>query len=308
MTTIALLIHPGRHQARKIADDTMSWLSQRGIKGRRLALGAADRMVEGEVERPTDEVDLSGVDLAVSLGGDGTFLRLVPLACRFGVPLLGVNFGRLGYLLDTPPDRVSDAIDRFLRGETEVQDRALLDVTVTGELTSFGSPVTERERIAERKGSVAPRCQWKVLNEVVLEKTVPGHTVHLLVSLDGTPMSMYRADGVLVATPTGSTAYNLSAGGPVLSPLLRAAVVTPIAPHRSMGSSMVLASNYEIKLEVAEGRPAVLVLDGLPVGLLEPDSAVTCKLAPEPARLVRYHTRPLAVRIREVLAPGQPAT
>ncbi len=303
MTTVALLVNPDRSEARRIARETMSWLAARGVASRMLSLAAGDRVAEDGAERTLEDVDFSDVDLAVSLGGDGTFLRLVAVASDPGVPLLGVNFGRLGYLLDTPADRVSEALDRFFRGQAEVQERALLDVTANGEILSLDTSVTEGHD-GSPGDDLPGRRQWRVLNEAVVEKAVPGHMVHLVTSVDGERLAAYRADGVLVATPTGSTAYNLSAGGPVLSPLQRAAIVTPVAAHLSSGSSVVLDADYAVTLQVTDGRPAVLVLDGLAVARLEPMASVTCKIAAQTARLVRFERRPLAQELAAVLAPA----
>ncbi len=302
MTTVALLVNPDRAQARRIAGETMSWLASKGVASRMLTLAAGDRVAEGGTERTLEDVDFSAVDIAVSLGGDGTFLRLVAVASGLGVPLLGVNFGRLGYLLDTPADRVPEALDRFFGGHAEVQERALLDVIADGEILPLESPATGSG--SGLPGEAAPvRRQWRVLNEAVVEKAVPGHMVHLVTSVDGERLAAYRADGVLVATPTGSTAYNLSAGGPVLSPLQRAAIVTPVAAHLSSGSSVVLDADYAVTLQVTDGRPAVLVLDGLAVARLEPSASVTCKIATQTARLVRFGRQPLAQELGAVLAP-----
>lgn len=303
MTTVAFLVHYGREPAQQMAHDALAWLQSRGDQGRVLLLTSADRVQDQGTDRPLEEVDLSKVDLAVSLGGDGTFLRLVSVACPQGVPLLGVNFGRLGYLLDTPRDRLLEAISHFVNGSAEIEARALLDLTVAGRIEPPGAgSLGERGERALPTTAVARRS-FSVLNEVVLEKTVPGHTVALSTAVDGAHLATYRADGVLVATPTGSTAYNLSAGGPVLAPNLPAMVLTPVAPHLSSGSSVVLGAERSVTVRVGEGRPAVLVVDGLPVGYLAPEASVTCRLATEPARLVRFTKRPLATEIGTVLAP-----
>ncbi len=157
-------------------------------------------------------VSIDGADLLVSLGGDGTLLRAVVAALDTGVPVLGVNIGRLGYLTQVEPKDLESALAAFLGGTHQVEERMTLEVVVSG---SDGQPVTRRA----------------ALNEATVEKTVPGHTVRVATLIDGRPFVTYAADGLLVSTPTGSTAYNLSARGPVLSPRLRAIVVTPVSPH-----------------------------------------------------------------------------
>ena len=162
--------------------------------------------------------DLAGADLAVSLGGDGTFLRLVPLAYAAGIPVLGVNFGRLGYLLEVEPGRFQEALGRALAGDVALEERTVLAVTVKGDLAP--APGDDRSLPGDGAGDGWDGRWWVALNEMVTEKTVPGHMVHLSTAIDGEPFLTYKADGVLVATPTGSTAYNLSAGGPVVAPRL----------------------------------------------------------------------------------------
>jgi NAD+ kinase len=125
------------------------------------------------------------------------------------------------------------------------------------------------------------------LNEVVIEKIDFGHTVRLATCVDGEEALTYSADGLIIATPTGSTAYNLSAGGPILAPTLRAMVVTPVAPHFSLDRSLVLTDEQEVSVEVAPGRSGVLVIDGLEVGRLQPGATVTCTVAARPVRVVR---------------------
>jgi NAD+ kinase len=124
------------------------------------------------------------------------------------------------------------------------------------------------------------------LNEATVEKTVPGHTVRIATFIDERPFVTYAADGLLVCTPTGSTAYNLSARGPVLSPRLRAIVVTPVSPHMLFDRPLVLDPAERLRLDVEEPRSAVLVVDGITVSTLEPGDSVECREGDQPARLV----------------------
>jgi len=128
------------------------------------------------------------------------------------------------------------------------------------------------------------------LNEATVEKTVPGHTVRIATSIDDRPFVTYAADGLLISTPTGSTAYNLSARGPVLSPRLRAIVLTPVAPHMLFDRPLVLDPNERLRLDVKEPRSAVLVVDGVTVSTLEPGAWVECREGEQPARLVTFRS------------------
>jgi NAD+ kinase len=254
MALIAFYAHPHRPEAAALAERATAWLEDRG----HTAVSAL---------QADGTASVVGADLLVSLGGDGTLLRSVETARDSQVPVLGVNIGRLGYLTQVEPSGLEEALSAFLAGTHQVEERMTLSVTVTDQR---GEPMVHRT----------------ALNEATVEKTVPGHTVRIGASIDGRPFVTYAADGLLISTPTGSTAYNLSARGPVLSPRLRAIVVTPVSPHMLFDRPLVLEPTERLRLEVLEPRSAVLVVDGLTVGTLEPGAVVECREGDEPARLV----------------------
>ncbi len=302
MATVAILVNPTRAAAGRLASETVEWLERRGDVARLFRLAPADR-AEGHV--PAGDLsgaDLSGADLAVSLGGDGTFLRLVPLAYRAGVPVLGVNFGRLGYLLEVEPSALFETMERALSGTAPVEDRLVLAATVSGGLT----PAAGDDRSLEGDGVVCAAGErwWVALNEMVVEKTVPGHMVALATAVDGEEFLSYKADGVVVASPTGSTAYNLSAGGPVLAPDLPAMVMTPVAPHLAIDRSLVLRADQEASVRVLPPRPAVLVVDGRESGRLAPGAEVVCRVAPGWLQVVSPRTHGFAAPLRRALTRG----
>lgn len=259
MAVIAFYAHPFRPEAAELAERASTWLAERGHEPV-VALG------------PDGPAPVEGADLVVSLGGDGTLLRSVDAALAGGIPVLGVNIGRLGYLTQIEPAGLEDALAGFLAGSHQVEERMTLSVTVLGP-----------------DGSV--RARRTALNEATVEKTVPGHTVRIAASIDERPFVTFAADGLLVCTPTGSTAYNLSARGPVLSPRLRAIVVTPVSPHMLFDRPLVLDPTEQLRLEVREPRPAVLVVDGMTVGEIEPGVTVECREGDQPARLVTFGWR-----------------
>ena len=273
MATVTFLVHPDRPDALALATDTAAWLTERGDVARILRFSGPDRVSEAGREQALPDVDLSGSTVAVSMGGDGTFLRVVRLAASHDVPVLGVNFGRLGYLPDLVPGQVRGALTKVFEGRAIIEDRCALEVVIADRSTGDG------------------HSSLLALNEVVLEKTDFGHTVRLATWLDGEEALTYSADGLIIATPTGSTAYNLSAGGPILSPTLRAMVVTPVAPHFSLDRSLVLTDRQTVQVEVAPDRPGALVIDGQDVGRLPPGSTVTCSVAVRPVRVVRNDPR-----------------
>jgi NAD+ kinase len=279
MSTVAILVHPTRADAATLATDTAGWLAERGHRARLLFLQESGRAIEDGAESNLADVRFDDVDLAASFGGDGTFLRLAPVAAAADVPVIGVNFGRLGYLLAIQPDQVRDVLDRALAGQVVVQDRSALAVTIEGD-----------------------GGQWFALNEVVLEKTVFGHTVRLATAIDGEDFLTYSADGLILATPTGSTAYNLSAGGPVLAPGLRAMVMTPVAPHLTLDRSLVLHPDQVLTVRVMDGPPAVLVVDGNEGARLVTGDTVTCRVAPRPLRMVSPGDRGFAQVLAGTLA------
>lgn len=254
MARVAFVVHPEREQAAALARDSARWLEEHG----HLALpGPATTGV-------------AGCDLVVSLGGDGTMLRAVELAHPEGVPVLGVNLGRLGYLTAVEPGSLIPALASFLAGERKVEERMTLEVAL------------------ESRGATGPaRPPLVALNEAVVEKAAPGHTVELGVSVAGRPFLTYAADGVIVATPTGSTAYSLSSRGPIVSPRLRAVVVTPVSPHMLFDRALVLEPGEPVRIDVLGERPATLVVDGSSGTFpLAPGDAVVCSASPRPALLV----------------------
>jgi len=311
MATVAFLVNPARIEARRLLADTVPWLAAQGHQVHLLQLSESDD-ASGDVPAGDSSgadlsgadlsgTDLSGADLAVSLGGDGTFLRLVPLAYAARIPVLGVNFGRLGYLLEVEPDHFQEALGRALVGDVEVEERTMLAVSVRGALTATAGD----DRSIAKDGGTGPSDGrwWVALNEAVVEKTVPGHMVNLSMDIDGAACMTYQADGVLVATPTGSTAYSLSAGGPVMSPRLQAMIVTPIAPHLSIDRSLVLHPDQVVTVRVLGDRPAVLVVDGREVGRLHNAAEVTCRVAPDSLHVISLGERGFAGILRSTLAP-----
>jgi NAD+ kinase len=282
MATVTFLVHPDRPDALALATDTAEWLAEQGHAARILRFSGPDRVSEEGSETDLGAVDLAGTTVAVSMGGDGTFLRVVRLASAEDVPVIGVNFGRLGYLPDLQPDQVRDAITQVLEGTAAIEARCALEVAISDR--SLGDGLFTR----------------LALNEVVIEKIDFGHTVRLTTTVDGEEALTYSADGLILATPTGSTAYNLSAGGPILAPTLRAMVVTPVAPHFSLDRSLVLTDQQEVRVEVKPDRTGALVIDGQDVGRLNPGATVTCRVAARPVRVVRNepHTFGTILRFR----------
>lgn len=268
MVAAGLVVHEERDAAMQVAADIAQWLHGRGHEVR-LPTGDARRM--DLVEQGVAEAAFGpGLDVAVSFGGDGTMLRTIDMVADHGVPVIGVNVGQLGYLTEVDPDGARMAVKRFLSGAYEIEERMMLSVQIDG-AAAADAP---QEIIA--------------LNEAVIEKTPSGHTVRLAVSVDGDYFTTYACDGLIVATPTGSTAYSFSARGPIVSPRHRCLVVTPVSPHMLFDRSMVLDPSASLRIEVTGHRPATISVDGRNLVTLEPGHAMRCTASTRTARLVSF--------------------
>jgi NAD+ kinase len=269
MATVGFVLHHERTQAADLAREAAAWLQDEGHVVR---LPREDATIAGLTSLGCEDAALgAGLDVAVSLGGDGTMLRTVDLVAGDGVPIIGVNVGQMGYLTDIEPAGTRAALERFLAGERHVEERMLLQVTV------------------ERAGH--PTEEHLVFNEAVLEKTPMGHTVRLAVDVDGQFFTTYAADGLIVATPTGSTAYSFSARGPIVAPTHRALVLTPVSPHMLFDRSLVLDPAARLRLVVQGHRAATLSVDGRNLGELDEGDHITCTAAERSARLVTFGPR-----------------
>ncbi|HEY4378120.1 MAG TPA: NAD(+)/NADH kinase [Acidimicrobiales bacterium] len=279
MARVGLFVHRGRRQALELAREARAWLIEHGHEVR---LTPADAEVLGCPEHATPEdLLVADIDLAMAVGGDGTMLRAVRRAAQHGVAVLGINVGRLGYLTEVDPSQWRDALERFFAGDHGIDERMLLAVRV--EPASPAGPVGDGLPDAMRP--------TYVLNEAVLEKVSMGHTVRLGVTLDGAFFTTYVADGLIVATPTGSTAYAFSARGPIVAPQHHAVQLTPVSPHMLFDRTLVLDPTTEVRIEVEGERPAALSLDGHNVGDLQVGDVLACTAAEHPARLVTFGAR-----------------
>lgn len=255
MATIGFVVHSQREAARLLAKETAEWLSEHGHRS---------EVLEGRT--------VDGLDLAVSLGGDGTMLRAVDLVCGQDVPVLGVNVGHLGYLTVVEPTGLLSAMARFLAGDYQVEARMTLDVRVEG---AAGSPVLARS----------------ALNDVVLQRTSVGHTMHTEVAVNGVAFLTFASDSLILATPTGSTAYNLSARGPIVSPRARVQVLTPVAPHMLFDRSLVLDADEAVTISPTGDQPVDVVVDGWRAATVSPAQKVCCTAGAHDALLVTFGER-----------------
>jgi NAD+ kinase len=206
-------------------------------------------------------------DLLVAVGGDGTMLRVSHLCAPCNVPILGINMGRLGFLMQFGREEWHSALEQLLKGEYWIENRMMIRA--------------EHGRMGESLGN------WHALNEVVVCRTAAVRPVRVSASVDGMQLSNYVADGLIAATPTGSTAYALAAGGPILPPELRNILLVPIAPHLSVDRAVVLSEGTSVSITLV-GGDAVLSVDGqIPVGLAEGD-VVDVRAGEYAAQFVRF--------------------
>lgn len=273
ISSVAILVHGDKPMASEAARSAADRLGERGIT----------TGVLGFSELSDDNLDANlstlSPDLFVSLGGDGTFLKAARRAHALDVPILGVNYGRVGYLLEVLPEQFAETLEAAIDDRASIEQRFGLEVGVASQ-------------------------SYFAVNEVSVEKTVPGHVVRLAMSVDDEPFMTFSADGVLVSSPMGSTAYNLSAGGPVLAPGLEGYVVTPVAPHFAINRSVVLRKDQHVALEVVGDRDAVCVVDGVTIDTVTVGQVVHVGVADRPLRVVTMASHQFGARFRESLRQG----
>ncbi len=270
MATIGLIIHLGRESASQQARELASWLE---AEGHTVRVPVEDAVVTG-----LDSVSVGrqafadGLDLVVTLGGDGSIKRAVELIRDAGTPILGVDHGQLGYLTEVKPSEASDAVTRVLTGNHGIEERMLLGVTLR--FAGGGDPQTHL-----------------ALNEAVVERASEANTIRLAVDIDGEFFTNYAVDGMIVATPTGSTAYAFSARGPIMDPTHRALLLTPASPHRLFDRSMVLGPDTEVGLTVDGHRPATVSVDGRRIAEVDDGDSIECTASASSARLITLGAR-----------------
>jgi NAD+ kinase len=312
-TRIGLVIHHGRPAAVAAADRVRTWAAARGLAVTELDAwqdAAQDGRPASTRRNSAEEVAAGGhPDLIVTVGGDGTFLRGARIAAQDGVPVLGVNVGRVGFLTEVEPDDVESALGAFVAGRAQLDERQMLTMRASRPLNI---PAGLQSVLCYGRGPLLPPPPRRntdcvdgvdldvtAVNDIVFEKLSRDRQASLGVYVDGTLFASYSADALIVASPTGSTAYNFAAGGPIISPRVRALIFTPVAAHMVFNRSLVVAADEEITVRVLErsGQVAVSV-DGQVRGVLDPGDWVSVLPAARPARLVRLGPSDFYARLR----------
>lgn len=274
ITSIGIFHHPRKPQSLELAEQMSEMLLREGCVPWVTSSWAEDAIA----------AQASGLDLIITLGGDGSILRAARLGSRYEVPILGVKMGRVSFLGEVSPDDYRQALTRVLAGDYWVEEHMMLRAGVFRQET--------------------PICQeHEALNEVVVSRGRLARLVRTAASVDGSLLTTYNADGVIVATPTGSTGYALAVGGPVLPPELRNILLIPIAPHLSLDRAVILPQGAAVELQVFADHQTILTVDGQFLVELQNEDVVKIAASPHQAHFVRlqdraYFYRTLLERLR----------
>jgi len=284
MKRVGIVAKTDRVEAKSVVPSLTTWLVERNIEV------VLDRNTAALVPHPAASAERSDlprqVDLVIVLGGDGTLLSMARLIGGLGVPILGVNLGGLGFLTATTLEELFPGLEALLSGEVLVEERLLLTARVR----------RQGERISE---SLA-------LNDVVITKGAMNRIIDLEVSVDGQYATSYRADGLIISTPTGSTAYSLSAGGPIVYSTMDALVLTPICSHTLTNRPIVLPADFRIDVTLlSEPQDVVLTMDGQVGVPLKARDVVEVQRFPSRIKLIRFPQKHFFSVLRTKLKWGE---
>jgi len=285
--SVLVVAHTGRPEAVRSAQLVIQRLSEAGIDVRVLEDEAADIGCSGVQSMPSTPAAAEDAEVVMVLGGDGTLLRAADLARPAGTPLLGVNLGHVGFLAEAEREDLAATVDRVVSHRYDVEERMTIDVLV------------------RRNGAVSGTT-W-ALNEATVEKAERERMLEVVAEIDGRPLSQWGCDGVVCATPTGSTAYAFSAGGPIVWPEVEAMLVVPISAHALFARPLVVSPRSVVAIELVPSTPrAVLWCDGRRTLDLPPGARVEVRRSADPLKLARLHLTPFTDRL--VTKFGLPVT
>jgi NAD+ kinase len=283
MKRIGIVVKRGRPEALALARRLVGWLRRRGREVLLDADAAAVLHIDGGVGK---QEMMSRADLVVVLGGDGTLLAVARHSGARRVPVLGVNLGGLGFLTDVRPDETFRALEPVLKGDYEVERRSMLAASVV------------------RDGKVIRRFQ--ALNDLVINKGALARILDLETSVDGVPLCTYKADGLILATPTGSTAYSLSAGGAIVEPSVGVVLVSPICPHTLTQRPIVLPDRARVRVAVrSPDEDIVFTVDGQEGMKLASEDVIEVRRARNQVLLVRSRSHSFFELLRTKLRWGE---
>ena len=264
ISTVAIISKPKIAKAPEIVSGLLSWLDERGIRYRcdeQTAAYAGQHGFYSREELPTD------ADLVIVLGGDGTLLSAARIIAGRDIPLLAVNLGHLGFLTSITADELYPELDRALRGEARIGRRRLLECELVRNGETIGT--------------------YSALNDIVITKSMLARMIDLDTYVDNHFVAAYKLDGLIISTPTGSTAYSLSAGGPVIFPSVAAVCITPICPHMLTNRPVIVPDTSVIKVLCNGEEGTYLTIDGQTGEPLNRGDHVVCRSSPNTVSLIR---------------------
>jgi NAD+ kinase len=262
----AIISRPARPEVARTVPELLKWLDAHGYQV--IVDPETAKYSNGQEEVPRPQMSSRALDLVVVLGGDGTLLSAVRATAAIDVPLLGVNLGSLGFLTDVPLSSLFPMLDAIAQGSAALEHRSLIQCDLLRGDKILGS--------------------YAVFNDAVVNKTALARLNHYDLFVDKMFVSSYRADGMIIATPTGSTAYSLSAGGPVLMPTVSAFVITPVAPHALTHRPLIVPDSAVVEIVLRSEEVAYLSLDGQPGLDLRDGDRVRCRRSEHKVSL--FHT------------------
>jgi NAD+ kinase len=256
---IALAVHPLNQQAIQLAEEIRDWLEGQG------KITLLGRMDESDLR---EQVSQGDQDLLIALGGDGTMLRAGHISAPSRVPILGINLGRYGFLTEIQRDDWRAAIERVLKGDYWLEERMMLQTILARDGQTLGT--------------------WQALNDAVISRGETIRPVQFEILINAKQLSTIVADAVVVSTATGSTAYAMAAGGPILSPELRNIILVPVAPHLSIEQALVLSEDVLVSVTVQTSHQAVISIDGQPPVDLESGDIVEITASDQSVKFIRF--------------------
>jgi NAD+ kinase len=261
ITRIGVLYHPKIPATQQVAREVADFAGQRGITA----------WLASTWDEPRVRDQVQDLDLALVLGGDGSTLRTARMVARHGVPIVGLNMGRLGFLSELTPEDWRDKLPRILDGDYWIEERLMLQAGAQRQGNTFG--------------------EYEALNDVVISRGSLARLIRVRTHIDGGHLATFSADGVIVSTPTGSTAYALAVGGPIMPPELHNILLIPIAPHLSLDRAIVLSEGAMVDLRIGTDHEAILTVDGQFAFALADGDRVVVRASPHLARFARVQER-----------------
>lgn len=284
MVTIGIFPNVKKESVSSVLGWMVQYFTENGVRVL-LAEGTAQKM--GYPDFACDlEIMRNEINIGITLGGDGTLLSTARKIAATGIPICGINMGQLGFLTEVELPDLHLALDKLIKGDYQIEERLMLDAMIVREHTTLHAS--------------------SALNDVVISKSGVSRMMKLKLYIDDALTANYAADGLIIATATGSTGYSLSAGGPIINPKLKVVVLTPICPHTLHAKSLVISEDEEVKISmVSHQEDAVLTIDGQNIYHLLPDDIVLVKRAPFRARFIKFNSRSYYETLRTKLWRGE---